>query len=440
LHYIIVKIKKGVKLTMNMTLAEKILAKKAGKSKVMPGEIVTAKVDHAMMTDILGPRVQIADELKRLNASIWDKKRAIVVSDHYSPAANVQQAGILKFTRDWAIEQGIENMFEGIGPCHQILAEKGFSLPGTILVGTDSHTCTAGAFGCFGTGIGSTEMLGVLVTGEIWFRVPESINIVWEGKLSTGVMAKDIILKTIGDIGHAGATYMAMEFKGSTIRDLSMDERMAISNMAIEAGAKVGLIEPDQKTYDFIERTSHKTDYEPLHSDEGAKYSRELKYDASQLVPQVACPHEVDNVENITEVVGTKIDQIYIGSCTGGRMEDLLAAAKILKGRKVSSRSRLLVSPASKDIWREASKKGILEDLSEAGAMILAPSCGACLGLHSGAVGAGENCISTTNRNFIGRMGSKESGVYLSSAVTAAASAIEGQIADPRNYMEGGCQ
>jgi 3-isopropylmalate/(R)-2-methylmalate dehydratase large subunit len=331
-------------------------------------------------------------------------------------------------------------MFEGIGPCHQILAEKGFSLPGTLLVGTDSHTCTAGAFGCFGTGIGSTEMLGVLVTGEIWMRVPETINIVWEGELPLGVMAKDIILKTIGDIGHAGATYMSMEFNGSTIRNLSMDERMTISNMAIEAGAKAGLIEPDQKTYDYIKNTSQKTDYEPIISDKDAKYSRELKYNADQLLPQVACPHEVDNVKNVTEVLGTKVDQIYIGSCTGGRMEDLIAAANILKGRKVSSESRLLVSPASKDIWREASKLGVLEVLSEAGATILAPSCGACLGLHSGVVAAGENCISTTNRNFIGRMGSKESGVYLASAVTAAASAIEGCIADPREYMKGGCE
>lgn len=430
-----IKRRKGCEIIMNMTLAEKILAKKAGKENVIPNEIVIANVDYAMMTDILGPRIQIADELKRLNASIWDTERTIVVSDHYSPAANLEQAKILKITRDWAFEHGIKNMFEGIGPCHQILAEKGFSLPGTILVGTDSHTCTAGAFGCFGTGIGSTEMLGVLVMGEIWLRVPESISIVWEGKLPTGVMAKDIILKTIGDIGHAGATYKAMEFKGSAISRLSMDERMAISNMAVEAGAKVGLIEPDQKTYDYIKNTSQKTEYEPLHSDKGAKYIRELNYNASKLVPQVACPHEVDNVENITEVLGTRVDQIYIGSCTGGRMEDLVAAAKILKGHQVSSRSRLIISPASRDIWREAGKKGVLEVLSEAGAMILAPSCGACLGLHSGVIAAGENCISTTNRNFIGRMGSKEAGVYLASAVTAAASAIEGCIADPRNYI-----
>jgi len=417
-----------------MTLAEKILARKAGKTQVSPGEIVVAKVDCAMMTDILGPRVMIADELKRLGVSIWDRSKVVVVSDHYSPAANSKQADILAFTRNWALEQNIENFFEGWGPCHQILAEKGFSLPGTLLVGTDSHTCTAGAFGCFGTGIGSTEMLGVLVTGEIWLRVPETMKINWEGTLPQGVMAKDIILKTIGDIGHAGATYKVLEFTGSTTRQLSVDERMVLSNMAVEAGAKAGLVEPDQKIFDFVNATG-KIDYGPLYSDPDAMYSQEFNYNAEELIPQVACPHEVDNVTDVNKVTDIKIHQAYIGSCTGARLNDLVVAANILKNKKVASHCRLLVSPASRDIWLKASKNGILDVLAEAGAVILAPSCGACLGLHSGTLAAGERGISTTNRNFIGRMGSKESEVYLASPATVAASAIEGRIVNPRDYL-----
>jgi 3-isopropylmalate/(R)-2-methylmalate dehydratase large subunit len=390
-----------------------------------------------MMTDILGPRVHIADELKRLGCPVWDTSKTVVVADHYTPAANAKQAGIVAFSRNWAREAGVDNYFEGMGPCHQLLAEKGFSLPGTLMVGTDSHTCTAGAFGCFGTGIGSTEMLGVLVTGEIWLRVPETIKFNWKGKLPKGVMAKDVILKSIGDIGHAGATYKVMEFVGSAISEMPVDERMCITNMAVEAGAKTGLMAPDQKIFDYLKAVG-KTDYEPLYSDVDAVYSRELSYDAAKLTPQVACPHEVDNVKDVTEVVGTKIDQIYIGSCTGGRLHDLAVTASLLKNRKVSSQCRLMVSPASHDVWLKASKAGILDTLAEAGAMILAPSCGACLGLHSGALASGEKCLSTTNRNFIGRMGSKESEVYLSSPATAAVSAIEGRIADPREFFKGG--
>lgn len=419
---------------VSMTLAEKILARKAGKDKVAPGEIVTAQVDYAMMTDILGPRVQIADEMNRLGVSVWDKEKVVLVSDHYSPAANTKQADILSFTRKWAKKEDIKNYYEGLGPCHQLLAEKGFSLPGSLLVGTDSHTCTAGALGCFGTGIGSTEMLGVLVTGEIWLRVPESIKIVWKGNLASGVMAKDIILKTIGDLGHAGATYKVMEFMGNTIEHLPLDERLCITNMAVEAGAKTGLIAPDEKVFDFL-AVIGKSGYQPLYSDPDAEYYQILHYDAAQLEPQVACPHEVDNVKGIGMVEGLEIDQAYLGSCTGGRLNDLSIAADILKNQKVAANCRLLISPASQDVWLQASRQGILDVLAEAGATILAPSCGACLGLHSGAVGGGERCISSTNRNFIGRMGSKEAEVYLASPAVVAASAAEGHIADPRKYL-----
>lgn len=421
---------------MGKTLAEKILAQKAGQKEVSPGDIINARVDCAMMDDILGPRVEIAEQMKRLQANIWDADKVVIISDHYSPAANVKQAEILRFTRMWAREYGLSNFFEGQGPCHQILAENGYSLPGTLLVGTDSHTCTAGAFGCFGTGIGSTEMLGVLVTGEIWLRVPETIRIVWNGALPKGVMAKDIILKTIGDIGHAGATYKVMEFGGSTIANMPMDERMCITNMAVEAGAKTGLIEPDDKTIGYLTALGKKnTGEKMLCSDPDAVYLREMYYDATKLGPQVACPHEVDNVRSIKEIEGTPIDQAYLGSCTGGRLSDLQAAADVLKGHKVSSQCRLLVSPASRDVWLRASRAGILDTLAEVGATILAPSCGACLGVHSGILAAGERCISSTNRNFIGRMGSKESEVYLASPLSVAAAAIRGAICDPRQFL-----
>ena len=419
---------------MGMTMAEKIIARKAGKEKVSPGEIVIAGVDCAMMDDLLGPWVEIADGMKELDAALWDRGKVVIIQDHYTPAATVRQADILAFTRKWAADYYVAHYYEAQGPCHQILADEGFCLPGTLLVGTDSHTCMAGAFGCFGTGIGSTEMLGVLVSGEIWLRVPESIQINWEGSLPAHVMAKDVILKTIGDMGSSGATYKAMEFTGGTIRQMSLDERMCIANMTVEAGAKTGLIAPDQKVFDYLAAIG-KTDYEPVYSDPDAVYCRTMQYDGRALEPQIACPHEVDNVTAVGNAAGIGLDQIYIGSCTGGRLNDLAVAAEILKGRRIASRVRLLVSPASKKTWIEASRAGILDALAEAGAVILAPGCGACIGLHSGLLASGEVCLSTTNRNFKGRMGSKEAKVYLGSPATAAVSAMEGCIADPRLFL-----
>ena len=422
---------------MAMTCAEKILAAKAGKDRVVPGEIVIVPVDCAMMTDILGPRI-LAAELERLGRPIWDPERVVVVCDHYTPSATEHQAEIVRFTREWAAQHDVRHCYELEGPCHQLLAERGFSRPGSILVGTDSHSCTSGAFGCFGTGIGSTEMLGVLIRREIWFKVPESIRITWNGTLPQSVMAKDLILRTIGVLGHAGATYQSMEFGGSTIAALPMDERIRISNMAVEAGAKVGLIPADEKTVDYLERhgvadARQAPRYQP---DPDAVYCRHLDFDAAELEPMVACPNEVDHVKPVRAVAGLPVQQVYIGSCTGGRMSDLTAAANLLKGRKVAPGCRLLVSPASRTIWQEALRTGVLDTLAEAGATILASTCGACLGLHSGTIGAGEVCVSTTNRNFIGRMGSKYSQVYLASAVTAAASALTGVLTDPRDYLE----
>jgi 3-isopropylmalate/(R)-2-methylmalate dehydratase large subunit len=419
---------------MGMTMAEKIIAKAAKKSTVRPGDFVWANVDTAMMDDLLGPRVVIADHIKKLGNRVWDQTKVVIISDHYSPAANITQAEILQFTRNWSKEYGISQYFEGLGPCHQVLAEKGFDIPGTLMVGTDSHTTTAGAFGCFGTGIGSTEMLGVLVSGQIWLRVPETMRFVWNGQLQTGVYAKDLILRTIKEIGQAGATYKVMEFAGSCIASLSVDERMTITNMAVEAGAKTGLIAPDEKVFDYLTAIGAPKGT-PLYSDLDAEYSETYEFDAAVLVPQIALPHEVDRVVGINQVAGETIHQAYLGSCTNGRYADLAEAAKILKGKKVHPDVRLLVSAASRSIYHKALREGIIETLSEAGAMILAPSCGACLGLHSGILARNERAISSTNRNFVGRMGHKEAEIFLGSPASVAAAAIEGRIADPRNYL-----
>lgn len=418
---------------MGMTLAEKLLARASRQAVVKPGDIVWANVDAAMMDDVLGPRIEIADKLKELGATIWDTDKVIVISDHYYPAATVQQAEIVKFTREWAQSNQVCYV-EGEGPCHQILAEKGYNIPGGVVTGTDSHTCTSGAFGSFGTGIGSTEMIGVLATGQIWLRVPQTIRVEWQGLLQPGVFAKDIALQTIKDIGHSGATYMALEFAGNTLQELSMDERMCISNMAVESGAKVGLIAADDTVRQWLlERNISKGIY--LDSDPDAVYIDKKQYAAAALEPLVACPHNVDNVAAAKNLAEVRIDQAYIGSCTGGRYSDIAAAEKVLRNRKIAPNVRLLVSPASIEIYKRALKEGLLESLVEAGARILAPTCGICLGLHSGVMAGGEACISSTNRNFLGRMGSKEANVYLGSAATVAASALTGHVADPREFL-----
>lgn len=416
---------------MGKTLAEKILARCSGAEAVTAGDLITAKVDCAMMDDTLGPPY-VDPGFKKLGGRIWDRQKVVLILDHYTPSGSAAQANVVAFNRKWSIDNHIDNYFEECGPCHQILAENGFDLPGTLLVGVDSHTVTAGAFGCFGTGIGSTEMAAVLASGEIWLMVPESILITWEGKLQNRVFAKDIFLRTIKDIGHSGATYQAMEFGGGTIHLLPVDERMCISNMSVEAGAKAGLISCDHITEAYLKEKGNTRPYYAFQSDPDAAYVRKLAYKAEELVPQVACPHEVDNVCDVEEIKGTPIHRAYIGSCTGGRMTDLIAAAEILKGKKLGRQCKLEVSPSSKKIWEQAAKAGLLNILSEAGATILAPTCGACVGYHSGLLADGENCASTTNRNFRGRMGSRAAGVYLVSAATAAASALAGRLVDPR--------
>lgn len=416
---------------MGKTLAEKILARCSGNETVSAGDIVMGKVDCAMLDDTLGP-YYVDPGLKKLKADIWDRSKTVLICDHYAPPATVAQANMVKFSREWSKEYQIENYFEECGPCHQILAENCFSLPGTLMVGVDSHTVTAGAFGCFGTGIGSTEMIGVLATGEIWLRVPESMKICWNGKLGSMVMGKDIFLRTIRDVGHSGATYQAMEFCGETIRNLGMDDRMCICNMSVEAGAKAGLIAADEKTEAFLKAHGNTKPYYKFESDHDAVYTKVLSYQAEELVPQVACPHAVDNVCDVAEAGDVRVERAYIGSCTGGRMEDLRIAARILEGKRLNRNCKLVFSPSSKQVWQQAAREGILNTLSEAGATILAPTCGACVGFHSDVLADGENCVSTTNRNFRGRMGSREAGVYLASAATAAASALTGKLTDPR--------
>jgi 3-isopropylmalate/(R)-2-methylmalate dehydratase large subunit len=419
---------------MGKTMSEKILARAAGKDAVSAGDILWVDADRAMMDDILGPRVEIAEGLKEFGDKVWDEEKVVVISDHYTPPASVKQAEIVKFTRDWATAHNIRNYFEFVGPCHQIMAERGFVRPGSVVLGTDSHTCMGGALGAFATGVGSTEMLGILVTGKTWLRVPETIRVEWSSLLPAGVTAKDISLKTIGTIGHAGATYKAIEYVGNAMGNLSMDERMTIANMAVEMGAKVGLMVCDAKTEAFLNGRCAGS-YEIYESDPDAVCCDRLNFDASALTPMIASPHEVDNVFDVRDVRGMRMDQAYLGSCTGGRLDDLRAAARVVHGRRKADGIRFLVSPASQEIWKAAAGEGLLRVLADAGAVILAPTCGVCVGLHSGLLGAGERCVSSSNRNFIGRMGSKDSEIYLGSPLSVAAAALSGKITDPREYL-----
>ncbi|MDR2163058.1 MAG: 3-isopropylmalate dehydratase large subunit [Clostridiales Family XIII bacterium] len=420
-------------------MSEKILARAAGVENASAGDILWVDVDMAMMDDILGPRIGIAEGLKEFGDRLWDEGKAVVISDHYMPPANIHQAEIVKFTRDWSKSHGVDNYFEFAGPCHQVMAEGGFVRPGEIVLGTDSHTCMGGAFGAFATGVGSTEMLGILVTGRTWLRVPETIRAVWRGRLPSGVMAKDISLKTIGEVGHAGATYKAVEYSGDTIDGLPMDERLAITNMAVEMGAKAGLMRCDGRTREYLEERGITVDENRVSfSDADAEFAETYSFDAAALTPVVACPHEVDNVYSIDDIPETAIDQAYLGSCTGGRLSDLRAAAALVKGRKIAKGVRFLVSPASVPIWKEADLDGTLATLAEAGGTILAPTCGVCVGLHSGILAAGERCISSSNRNFVGRMGSKDAEIYLGSPLSVAAAALAGRIADPRGFIREG--
>ncbi|MDP8217019.1 MAG: 3-isopropylmalate dehydratase large subunit [Candidatus Kaelpia imicola] len=423
---------------MGMTLAEKILAKHSGKRKVNPGEYILAGVDLSFANDITAPLA--IKEFKKTKKRLFSRKKVALIPDHFTPNKDIRSAQQAKILRDFAREEKIENYFEigDVGIEHALLPERGFIKPGDLVIGADSHTCTHGALGAFATGVGSTDTAFSWVSGKCWLKVPQTIKFIYKGRLNKWVTGKDIILFTIGDIGVDGALYKAMEFTGPAIRRLSMDGRFTMSNMAIEAGGKVGIIEPDEVTLEYLKgridnavykRLKNNIDY--LKSDKDALYSEIREYDICSLEPVVSCPHLPSNVKEVSELKNVRIDQAVIGSCTNGRMEDLRLAAKVLKGRKVNSKVRLLIFPATQKIYLDALAEGLLNIFVKSGAVISPPTCGPCLGGHMGVLAEGEVAIATTNRNFVGRMGHIKSSVYLSNPAVAAASAITGKITKP---------
>lgn len=420
-----------------MNIAEKILARASGRDYVEPGEIVDARVDRVMFHDLTGPMtLKVFEEMG--GGSVWDPDRVVVIFDHIVPACNITAAENHVKLRRFVENQGIKHFYDvgRGGICHQVMVEKGHVLPGELIIGADSHTCMYGALGAFATGVGATDMAATLLTGRIWLRVPETIIVKYTGRMPGYLSGKDLILYTIGVIGADGANYKAVIYSGDVVKHLSMDDRLTMSNMAVEMGAKTGIFEPDDVTLAYLKGRSS-SDFTLVRSDEGASYSEEYEFDISSMEPQVACPYRVDNVKPVSEVEGIHVDQAFIGSCTNGRLSDLRIAARILKGRRVSRSTRLIVIPASQDVYREALREGLIDVLLEAGAMICNPTCGPCIGVHLGVLAPGEVCVASINRNFIGRMGSRESKVYLASPATVAASAIEGKIADPRRYLGG---
>ena len=418
-----------------MTLAEKILAAHSDRKKVSPGEFINVRVDLVLANDITAP-IAIR-EFQRLGIDkVFDPQKVVMVPDHFMPNKDIASAGQAKLMREFAQEQGVIYFEVGqMGIEHVLLPEQGLVLPGDVVVGADSHTCTYGALGAFATGMGSTDIAAAMATGDIWMKVPPTIKLVYHGRLREWVGGKDLILYTISQIGVDGALYSAMEFAGEAIDGLSMDGRFTMANMAIEAGAKAGLFRVDDKTLNYIKPRAKRsyTVYEP---DAAAEYSSVIEYDVSVLEPQVALPHSPANARPVSQVVDTEIDQAVIGSCTNGRLEDLRVAARILKGRKVHPRLRCIIIPGSQQVYLDALREGLIEIFILAGAVVSTPTCGPCLGGHMGVLAAGERCISTTNRNFVGRMGSPKSEVYLSNPAVAAASAIMGRIASPEKAID----
>jgi 3-isopropylmalate/(R)-2-methylmalate dehydratase large subunit len=420
---------------MGMTITEKILAKAAGKEKVAPGDIVDASIDIIMCVDVTTPPAISMLEEKGLDR-VFDAEKIVVTPDHFQPAKDIKSAELHKRLDQWARRHKIKHYYKlgRAGVCHALLPEQGHIRPGEVIVGPDSHTCTYGAFAAFGTGIGSTDLAAAIATGKLWFKVPASMKFVLNGSLGPGVYSKDVILAIIGRIGTDGALYKAMEFVGPALADMSMEARMTITNMAIEAGAKNGIIGFDDVTKEYLDgRLKDKTDYTVFESDADAEYAAVEQFDCSKIEPMVALPHLPSNGRPIGDCEGKEMDQAYIGSCTNGRIEDLRIAAKILKEKEVAIRT--IVVPATPVIWKQAKDEGLFDIFYDAGCVIAAPTCGACLGGFMGVLAAGEKCVSTTNRNFVGRMGHPESEVYLASPATAAASAIEGKLTDPRKYL-----
>ncbi|MBI5694354.1 MAG: 3-isopropylmalate dehydratase large subunit [Nitrospirae bacterium] len=416
---------------MPMTITEKILAAHCGKKEVAPGELINAKVDMVLANDITAP-IAIKEFRKSGAKKVFDKTRIALVPDHFTPNKDINSAEQAKLLREFSKEHNLTNYFEvgRMGVEHALLPEQGIVVSGDVVIGADSHTCTYGALGAFATGVGSTDVAAAMITGEIWFKVPESIKFVYYGKLRKWVSGKDMILRTIGDIGVDGALYKAMEFTGETIDRLDMSGRLTMANMAIEAGGKNGIIVPDETTKAYEDsRAKRKPKY--YKSDKTAVYVDIREYDCSKLEPQVACPHLPENTKGVSELTNIKIDQSIVGSCTNGRIEDLRIAAKVLKGHKVHPDVRMIVIPATQAIYRQAMKEGLFDIFLDAQAAVSTPTCGPCLGGHMGILAKGEKAIATTNRNFVGRMGHPESEVYLSNPAIAAASAVLGRIGSP---------
>ncbi len=413
-----------------MTLADKILAAHTDKKRVSPGEFVSVQVDLILANDITAP-IAIREFQKMGLDKVFDPKKIVMVPDHFTPNKDIASAEQAKMMRDFAREQGV-NYFEvgRMGIEHVLLPEQGLVLPGDVVIGADSHTCTYGAVGAFATGVGSTDIAAAMATGDIWMKVPPTIKFVYHGDLGEWVMGKDLILHTIGDIGVDGALYSVMEFSGEAIDALSIEGRFTMANMAVEAGAKAGIFRVDNKTQLYI-KSRAKRSYRVYEPDSDADYARIIEYDISGMEPQVALPHSPANVKPVSQVGKVEIDQAVIGSCTNGRIEDLQVAAQILKGSKVHPQVRCIVIPGSQEVYLDALTRGLIEIFVKAGAVVSTPTCGPCLGGYMGVLAAGEKCVSTTNRNFVGRMGHTESELYLASPAVAAASAVLGRIAGP---------
>jgi len=420
---------------MSMTITEKILAAHAGKDVVRPGELINAHLDLVLGNDVTAP-VAIRQFEKTGAKKVFDRSKVVLVPDHFTPNKDIDSAEQVKMMRDFAHSQDLENYFEvgRMGVEHVLLPEQGLVLPGDAVIGADSHTCTYGALGAFATGVGSTDMAAGMATGEAWFKIPESIKFVYSGTLGEWITGKDLILYTIGKIGVDGALYQAMEFSGEIIDKLSMDSRFSMANMAVEAGGKSGIIEPDEITLEYVKLRA-KREFQVFHSDKDAEYTQVFEFNGDDIELQVAFPHLPSNTRGISEVGDVKIDQVVIGSCTNGRLEDLRIAAKILEGEKATPNIRLIIIPATQQIYRQAMKEGLFEIFLDAGAAISTPTCGPCLGGHMGVLAAGERAVATTNRNFVGRMGHPKSEVYLAGPAVAAASAILGKITGPEEVL-----
>lgn len=432
---------------MSATLAQKIIASAAGSTQVAVGEVVTTAVDLAMIHDSGGPR-RVAPLLAELGCELFDRSRVVLIADHYVPGDSPDGRQILQFTRDWAQQQQVV-FHDSQGICHVVLPQQGHLRPGMLVVGGDSHSCTGGAFGVYMFGVGATDMAGVLATGQTWLKVPGTIMLEWSGQLADGVSAKDMMLHTCGLIGMDGGQYQAIEYAGPTISALPMAERMTLANMAAELGAQVGLIAPDQHTVEFLDaiadsdrnRASRQLDlpdWRNLHTDPDAPLLAHHRLDANKLQPQVAAPHSPANTGNVSEAAGTRIDVAYIGACTGAKHHDMQAAARVLDGQRVASGTQLMVAPASLQDQQLASRDGTLKILQQAGARLLPSACGICAGYGAERLAAGTVCLSSTARNFKGRMGDLASQVWLGSPMTVAASAVAGHIADPREWLASG--